>query len=321
MKRVISFTLAIIMITACFAGCENNKKTAEEPFSLPLDAVKVGENSYIINMRNEDGVLQTALTDNKGNELVPYFVGELYPIFPDMNNVGYPSMIIVRNSDEHIQYLVYPDGSRLSAVNYSNISYTWTANTGFVEPDFYLCASLSDNECELIDFYGNSLGMYNQTPKERKKISDDLVTTVSYSKALHFGVNNSDGKTVLPCEYDEVFYYDPVIVGRKGDNQGLSENDVLVICSKDGEILCPSGRFSSVSFIDGADTGVGILYTSDSWDNELGTTTKGHWVIDKSGNKLSEEYGTITRNDDGTFTAERPGVKVTLDGNGKIISE
>ena len=57
MKRVISFILAIIMITACFAGCENNKKTAEEPFSLPLDAVKVGENSYIINMRNEDGVL------------------------------------------------------------------------------------------------------------------------------------------------------------------------------------------------------------------------------------------------------------------------
>ena len=55
MKRVISFILAIIMITACFAGCENNKQTAEEPFSLPLDAVKVGENSYIINMRNDDG--------------------------------------------------------------------------------------------------------------------------------------------------------------------------------------------------------------------------------------------------------------------------
>ena len=53
-KRLASKTaavLAFICFAGSFAGCENNKKTAEEPFSLPLDAVKVGENSYIINRK------------------------------------------------------------------------------------------------------------------------------------------------------------------------------------------------------------------------------------------------------------------------------
>lgn len=317
MKRVISLVLAIILISACFAGCG----AGEEKFTLPLDAVKVGENSYIINRKDDDGVLRTAITDSEGKELVPFFVGELLPIYPDMSNTGYPSMIIVKNNDENISYLVYPDGNRLSSVNYKSISYTWTANTGFVEPGFYLCAPLSDTECELIDFYGKSLGTYNQTPKEREKISDDLVTTVSYSNGLRFGVNNINGTTVLPCEYDEVFYYDPVVVGRKGENQGLDESDEIVIYSKDGEVLCPSGSFSSVSFATGADTGVGTLYSPDNWDNESGMNVKGSWVINKNGDKLSEEYGSIIENGDGTFTAERPGEKVTLDKNGKLISE
>ena len=119
--------------------------------------------------------------------------------------------------------------------------------------------------------------------------------------------------------YNSLCFTGDRFIGRRGANQGLDPHDIAVIFDTRGNIVCESGVFLDIIFEYGAETGVGIAL--GEWDDEKMVSTGGCWVIDKNGNKLSGEYDSIGKNDDGTYTAYYDGQTKShiLDANGNII--
>lgn len=283
-------------------------------------AIAAGENCFVVEKKHNDGGYDSALIDADGNILFDYFRGNILPI-----NWKNEVHVLIADAFEGFDLLINTDGTRAVDIEFENLFYAYTAvaEEGF-EPG-ELVKGIYNGEYYLINYKGETVGVYDEIPKVKKSLGSGLNLMAAYRlyqgnyKTILFGVSDDSGNEIVPCNYTSLYFTGDRIVGRRGDEQGLSESDVVVIYDAEGNIVCESGTFHSIAIDYGAETGIGVVL--GEWDDETMLSVGGCWVIDKNGNKLSNEYDSIVKNDDGTFTAsyDRHSKTHILDEYGKII--
>ena len=282
------------------------------------NAVAVGNNCFIVEKVNS-GVRESALVDSDGKVIFDYFKGNLLPVFHE----GNVRMLIVDESDG-TDFLIDTDGEAVLDIGFENLFYAHTTGWAGYESTEAV-KGISNNKYYLIDYTGKVIGIFGEEPSVKKSYGNGINLTAAYRpysgnyKTLLFGACDDSGREIVPCEYPTLNFTGDRFIGRRGDEQGLDPHDVVVIYDTDGNVVCESGRFHNISFDYRAETGIGVVM--GEWSDELMMSIGGCWVIDKNGNKLSEEYDRIEKNSDGTYTAYSDGHTVIrqLDSRGKII--
>lgn len=278
-------------------------------------AFAVSENCFVVEKTNENHDTVSALTDSDGNVLFGYFRGYIRAI-----PYGEDVFVLIAEGFEGKDILLKTDGTQAIGIEFENLTYAHTASIphGFENDEFIF--GIYNNEIYLISYKGEIKGVYGEKPKIKKSLGNGLNLTAAYrDKTLLLGACDGAGNEIIPCEYNSLCFTGERFVGRRGANQGLDPHDVAVIYDIQGNLVCESGVFLDIIFEYGAETGVGI--TMGEWSDEKMVVLGGCWVIDKNGNKLSEEYDLISKNSDGTYTAYYDGQTKThlLDSNGNVI--
>lgn len=283
-------------------------------------AIAAGDNCFVVEKKSDNGGNESALIDSDGNILFDYFRGSLLPI-------SWESEVFVLIADffESTDLLIKTDGTRALNIEFENLFYAYTAvsEKGF-EPG-ELIKGIYNGEYYLINHKGEIVGVYNEVPKVKKPLDSGLNLMAAYRlyqgnyKTLLFGVSDNSGNEIVPCNYTSIYFTGDRIVCRRGEEQGIDFTDVAVIYDTAGNMICESGKFHSITIDYGAETGIGFVM--GEWDDEAMIFVGGFWVIDKNGNKLSDEYDKIVKNNNGTFTAyyDKHSKTHTLDEYGKII--
>lgn len=279
-------------------------------------AFAVSENCFVVEKRNENHDTVSALTDSEGNVLFDYFKGYIRAI-----PYGEEVFVLIAEGFEGKDILLKTDGTPAIGIEFENLTYAHTASIphGFERDEFIF--GIYNNEIYLISYKGEIKGVYGEKPKIKKSLGNGLNLTAAFKdKTLLLGACDDAGNEIVPCEYNSLNFTGDRFVGRRGANQGLDPHDVAVIYDTQGNLVCESGVFLDIIFEYGAETGVGIAM--GEWSDEKMVTLGGCWVIDKNGNKLSDEYDRIGKNADGTYTAYYDGQTKThlLDSNGNVIS-
>lgn len=279
-------------------------------------AFAVSENCFVVEKRNENHDTVSALTDSEGNVLFDYFRGYIRAI-----PYGEEVFVLIAEGVEGKDILLKTDGTPAIGIEFENLTYAHTASIpyGFENDEFIF--GIYNNEIYLISYKGEIKGVYGEKPKIKKSLGNGLNLTAAFKdKTLLLGACDDAGNEIVPCEYNSLNFTGDRFVGRRGANQGLDPHDVAVIYDTQGNLVCESGVFLDIIFEYGAETGVGI--SMGEWSDEKMVTLGGCWVIDKNGNKLSDEYDRIGKNADGTYTAYYDWQTKThlLDSNGNVIS-
>lgn len=319
-----------------FKTCYTNENNEENPYSesnrfgvLGISgelavppiydrALAAGENCFIVEKKGANGT-ETALIDSDGNVLFGYFRGYILPVF-----YGKEVHVLIVDTVEGNDLLIDTSGKNVLDVDFEEISYAQTTGWAGYNSD-ELIKGISNGKYHLINYKGEIVQIFGDEPTVKESFGEGFNLTAVYQpyqgnyKALLFGVSNKNGEEIIPCEYPTLYFTGDRFVGRRGDEQGLNPDDIVVIYDTQGNIVCESGIFHNISIEYGAETGIGVVM--GEWDNELMVTVGGCWVIDKDGNKLSDEYDRIEKNPDGTYTAyyDRQTKSYLLDTNGKII--
>ena len=279
-------------------------------------AFAVSENCFVVEKRNENHDTVSALTDSGGNVLFGYFRGYIRAI-----PYGEEVFVLIAEGVEGKDILLKTDGTPAIGIEFENLTYAHTASIpyGFERDEFIF--GIYKNEIYLISYKGEIKGVYGEKPKIKKSLGNGLNLTVAFKdKTLLLGACDDAGNEIVPCDYNSLNFTGDRFVGRRGANQGLDPHDVAVIYDTQGNLVCESGVFLDIIFEYGAETGIGIAM--GEWSDEKMVTLGGCWVIDKNGNKLSDEYDRIGKNADGTYTAYYDGQTKNhlLDSNGNVIS-
>lgn len=278
-------------------------------------AFAVSENCFVVEKTNEKDETFSALTDSEGNVLFDYFRGYIRAI-----PYGEDVFVLIAEGVEGKDILLKTDGTPAIGIEFENLTYAHTASIpyGFERDEFIF--GIYKNEIYLISYKGEIKGVYGEKPKIKKSLGNGLNLTAAFKdKTLLLGACDDAGNEIVPCDYNSLCFTGDRFVGRRGANQGLDPHDVAVIYDTQGNLVCESGVFLDIIFEYGAETGVGIAM--GEWSDEKMVTLGGCWVIDKNGNKLSDEYDRIGKNADGTYIAYYDGQTKThlLDSNGNII--
>lgn len=278
-------------------------------------AFAVSENCFVVEKRNGNNDTVSALTDSEGKVLFDFFIGYIRAI-----PYGEDVFVLIAEGFEGKDILIKTDGTPAIDIGFENLTYAHTASIphGFEKDEFIF--GIYNNEIYLISYKGEIKGIYGEKPRIKKSLGNGLNLTAAFKdKTLLLGACDSMGNEIVPCDYNSLCFTGDRFIGRRGANQGLDPHDIAVIFDTRGNIVCESGVFLDIIFEYGAETGVGIAL--GEWDDEKMVSTGGCWVIDKNGNKLSGEYDSIGKNDDGTYTAYYDGQTKShiLDANGNII--
>lgn len=284
------------------------------------NAYAAGENCFVVEKRNEKDETLSALTDLNGTIIFDYFRGSIRPV-----TYGEDVYVLIAEGFEGKDVLIKTDGTPAINIEFENLTYAHTAGAprGYEADELILGAY--NNEIYVINYKGEITGVYGNEPEIRKALGDGFNLTAAYRnyqgnyKTLLFGVSDKNGKEIIPCEYISLYFTGERFICRRGDELSLNPDDVVVICDTDGYVVCESGIYHSVSIEYGAETGIGVRL--GEWDDENSFSVGGCWIIDKNGNKLSDEYDRIDKNADGTYTAyyNKHSKIHHLDENGKII--
>lgn len=279
-------------------------------------AFAVSENCFVVEKRNENHDTVSALTDSEGNVLFDYFRGYIRAI-----PYGEDVFVLIAEGVDGKDILLKTDGTPAIGIEFENLTYAHTASIphGFERDEFIF--GIYNNEIYLISYKGEIKGVYGEKPKIKKSLGNGLNLTAAFKdKTLLLGACDDAGNEIVPCGYNSLYFTGDRFVARNGSNMGLDHHDVAVIYDTQGNLVCESGVFLDIIFEYGAETGVGI--SMGEWSDEKMVTLGGCWVIDKNGNKLSDEYDRIGKNADGTYTAYYDGQTKThlLDSNGNVIS-
>ncbi len=282
-------------------------------------AYAVSENCFVVEKRNENHDVVSALTDSDGNILFDFYRGYIRKI-----PYGKDVYVLIAENYNGKDILIKTDGTRAIDIDFESLVYAHTAGA----PEGYetdeLLLGIYNNEIYVINYKGEITGVYGEKPEIKKALGNGFNLTAAFRsyqgnyKTLLLGVCDNEGKEIIPCEYISLYFTGDRFVGRRGENQGLNPDDVAVIYDTQGNIVCESGRFVVISIDYGAETGIGIAF---AWDEDAMMSLGGEWVIDKNGNKLSDAYDRIEKNSDGTYTGyyDRQSKTHLLDANGKII--
>lgn len=284
------------------------------------NAFAVGENRFIVEKWNK-GSHEAALVDKDGNIIYDYFRGYLLP-----DRYGEEIHVMIVDTFEGDDFLIDTNGKRALDIEFGWLHWAHTTGWDGYNPGETI-AGISNGKYYLINYKGEVVHIFGEEPTVKDPLGEGFNLIAAYRSydgkysTLLFGVSNKNGEVIIPCEYPTLYFTGDRFVCRDGDEQGLGPRDIVVIYDTQGNVVCEGGKFSLVTIEYGAETGIGIDFNKIEWSDEMSTSLGGNWVIDKNGNKLSDEYDRITKNSDGTYTAYYDKLSKThlLDANGKII--
>ena len=251
----------------------------------------VGSNIFSAE-KTTDSKTYSALIDKNNNILVDFFPGHIIPVY----NKGNDSKIVIIDTDDGKDYITDTQGNRISDMTYRTIYFSdsrentleaYTQDKGYyISFDGEIIAEIgSENAVDESEYYSGKLTVISRLN----------------GREIKYGMKNSDGKEIIPCEYDNVYpLNENRIVAWNGNYTGISEFDSVEIYDADGKIVCQKGNYQYVEFKNGASVGIGTIYSKEE-------SKMLFWLIDTDGNKLTKAFDMISANEDGTFSAEYDG--------------
>ncbi len=254
--------------------------------------ISVGKGRFVAR-KIIDQSAYSALLDENGNELVPFFRGEIRRMNSSTDSVSILSVEPLGGKD----ILTDADGKNICEYEFNG--------TG-VNENYSLIYGYTDDEYVFFSYNGENLA----TVKEGETADllpeqwmGYIITVKNCGNTYKFGVSKN-GVQIIPCEYDEIDVVDvDRIVARIGELQGLAPTDILRIFDGRGNQLTTDGDYNYAAFIKDEEYGVASKMDED------GNLTC--WLVDKDGNKHSEGYDTIYGTESG-YVGERNGEKFKI---------
>ncbi len=219
----------------------------------------------------------SALVNENGKEIIAFFRGEIRRI----NNIsdGVEPILSVEHFGKKA-YFSDLNGQRLTDYEFNG--------TGFTENG--LIYGYTDTVYYMFDNYGNLLCSVEEgKTEELYPINIDYTMLIKHcGRSFKFGVGNSDGTKIIPCEYNEInFVFNDRFVARIGEAQSNSPDDIVRIFDGNGKQLSTDGEFNSVVFND-SDYGIACKFEHGVIEFETRC-----WLVNKDGKKVSDEYESI----------------------------
>lgn len=242
----------------------------------------------------------SALVNENGKEIIAFFRGEIRRI-NNLSSTAEPILSVEPFGEK--SYFADLNGQKIGDFEFNG--------TGFTENG--LIYGYTDTEYYMFDDYGNLLCRVKEgKTEELYPINDDFTMLIKHcGTSFKFGIANSDGTEIIPCEYNEIeLVFNDRFVARIGEAQSNSPEDIVRIFDKNGTLLSTDGEFNSVVFYE---SGYGIACKIEPGIIELETKC---WLVDKDGKKVSDEYDSININESNEFF----GVKNNAE-NKIIVSE
>lgn len=244
----------------------------------------ITENRFI-GRQTGDGSPRSALVDENGKEIIPFFTGEIRRInaFADAKTV----VLSVEPSDGKRTF-TDTDGKRITSLEYDitgkNEFYGFFSGSAGDKEYIYNC----DGELMF------ALGL-NETADFKELDHGYIMVMKNCGNALKYGLKNAE-KLFIPCEYNEftVISKDR-IVARIGALDGVDSSDIARIFDSDGKQITTDGEFGTLIFENGNDYGVALGFTQNGEIRE--------WVVDTNGKRVSEKYESVKLESNGDFTA------------------
>lgn len=232
-----------------------------------------------------DKSAHSALVNENGKELIAFFRGEIRRI----NNISDGAEPILS---------VEPFGGKayFADLNGQKINGYEFNGTGFT--DNGLIYGYTDTEYYMFDDYGNLLCRVEEgKTEELYPINDNYTMLIKHcGRSFKFGVGNSEGTEIIPCEYNEIqLVFSDRFVARIGEAQSIEPDNIVRIFDENGTQLSTDGEFNNVIFNE-SDYGVACRVEMGVIDLETKC-----WLINKDGKKVSDEYDRIQIKENNEF--------------------
>lgn len=239
----------------------------------------------------------SALVNENGKEIIAFFRGEIRKI----NNVsdGADPILSVEPFGEKA-YFADLNGQKVGGYKFKG--------TGFTENG--LIYGYTDTEYYMFDDYGNLLCSVEEgKTEELYSISNDYTMLIKHcGKSFKFGVKDSKGTEIIPCEYNEIHLVsDDRFVARIGETQSVETDDIVRIFDKKGTQLSKDGEFNSITF-DESGYGVACKLEMGIIEPEMK-----YWLIDEDGKKVSDEYDSIQIKENNEFFGVKNDTETKID--------
>lgn len=240
-----------------------------------------------------DNSANSALIDENGKEIIPFFRGEINIInFTD--NHGEEAILSVEPYKEGKTF-VNLDGIKIiektfSTANFTEIGLFYGKTNGeyfFFDNSGKFVCSVKENEIA-----------------ELKDLKNGYILLVqNHGRYYRYGLKKAGGEQFIPCEYNEIdVVSDNIFVARIGDPQGLDLHDITRIYDGEGNQLSKDGEFHIAYYEKDAEYGVATKLAIGGIDDYIKT----YWIIDSKGQRVSENYDKI-ENKDGAFYGTKDG--------------
>ncbi len=247
-----------------------------------------------------DKSAHSALVNENGKELIAFFRGEIRRI----NNTS-------DGADPIISVEPFGNKAYFADLNGQKIADYKFNGTGFTENG--LIYGYTDTEYYMFDDYGNLLCRVEEgKTEELYPINDNYTMLIKHcGRSFKFGVGNSEGTEIIPCEYNEIqLVFGNRFVARIGEAQSNSPDDIVKIFDGNGTQLSTDGEFNSVAF---NESGYGVACKLEMGVIELEAK---YWLVNKEGKKVSEVYDNIIINENNEFFGVKNNTETKI-----IISE
>lgn len=234
----------------------------------------ITEDRFIARKTDDDSP-KSAIVDENGKELIPFFTGEIRRInaFADAKTV----VLSVEPSDGKRTF-TDADGKRVTSLEYDitgkNDFY------GFFTGDAGDKKYIYDQDGELTFVLG-----VNETADFKTLDHGYTMVIKNCDGRLKYGLKNAE-KLFIPCEYDEftVISKDR-IVARIGALDGVDPSDIARIFDAQGTQISTDGEFGTLIFAEGSTNGIALGFTENGEIRE--------WVVDTNGKQVSAKYESV----------------------------
>lgn len=239
----------------------------------------------------------SALVNENGKEIIAFFRGEIRRI----NNVS-------DGADPILSVEPFGEKAYFADLNGQKVVDYEFKGTGFTENG--LIYGYTDTEYYMFDDYGNLLCSVEEGKTEELfPISNEYSMQIKHcGSGFKFGVKNSKGAEIIPCEYDEIHLVsDDRFVARIGETQSVEPDNIVRIFDEKGTQLSEDGEFNSITF---DESGYGVACKTEMSVND---PKMKYWVINKDGKKVSDEYDSIQIKENGEFFGLKNDTETKID--------
>lgn len=250
-----------------------------------------------------DQSAHSALVDENGKEIIPFFRGEIRII--NNRNIEGAEVILSVEPFGGKDTFVDLDGKKIFSGEFNGTGFNDEAGLfyGYTDEEYYMF----DNNGKLLCTVAEG-----ETAELRSADSGYTELVKNCGNTYKFGLKNAEGKEVVPCDFDQIeIVSDNCFVGRIGEAQSIQSTDVIRIFNGNGVQLTKDGEFNAVRFEENSEYGIGYKYSGDN--PEEGETHC--WIINQKAEKVSGEYDGIYKTESGEFigTLNNTNAKVVID--------